>query len=156
MCCAVVLQQKLSVCGVFSYYRMCSLTIECVLLLYNVFSYYTMCSLTMLCSRIAAEAVSLRRGRTTSLRAKPSGRERERGRESDFIRNNIQTSSLRAKPSGRERETLLGTMSKSGRNWPATEEGGVSEGGGGGGGGGGGPSCRAARRPLMPLEVSGM
>ena len=30
-----------------SYYRMCSLIIECVLLLSNVFSYHRMCSLTM-------------------------------------------------------------------------------------------------------------
>ena len=29
--------------NVFSYYRMCSLTIECVLLLQNVFSYYRVC-----------------------------------------------------------------------------------------------------------------
>ena len=29
-------------------YRMCSLAIECVLLLQNVFSYYRMCSLTLL------------------------------------------------------------------------------------------------------------
>ena len=34
---------------VCSYYRMCSLTIECVLLLSNVFSYYRMCSLTIEC-----------------------------------------------------------------------------------------------------------
>jgi len=32
---------------VLSYSTMCSLTLECVLLLYNVFSYYRMCSLTV-------------------------------------------------------------------------------------------------------------
>jgi len=35
--------------SVFSYYRMCSLTIECVLLLQNVSSSYRMCSLTTEC-----------------------------------------------------------------------------------------------------------
>ena len=35
--------------SVFSYYRMCSLTIECVLFLWNVLSYYRMCSLTIEC-----------------------------------------------------------------------------------------------------------
>ena len=41
---------------VYVYRRMCSLTTECVLLLQNVFSYYRMCSLTIGIQQTAQEA----------------------------------------------------------------------------------------------------
>jgi len=48
---------------VLSYYRMCSLTIECALLLSNVFSYYRMCSLTIECVLLhVTDSVVIREG----------------------------------------------------------------------------------------------